>query len=103
MTHRMLARGAAVLLSVLCGCAAPGAEKVAMPDCCPACKVRVLKRASLRGRVPAHTHVKYLCPSCGKQWEGEPASGTRAVCPKCRRTLQECPGCCAGRNAETPS
>lgn len=93
MIDRLMRCGFVVLLAALCGCAAPGPEGQGAPDYCPACKVRMVKRASLRGRVPAHTYVKYLCPSCGKGWEGEPAAGARVVCPKCKRTMNECPAC----------
>ena len=94
MIDRLLRCGSVVLLAALLGCAMPGAAGKEVPEYCPACKVKVLKRASLQGRVPAHTYVKYLCPSCGKGWQGDPAAGARAVCPKCRRTLNECPACC---------
>jgi hypothetical protein len=94
MIDRLVRYGSVVLLAALLGCAMPGAAGKEVPEHCPACKVRVTKRASLRGRVPAHTYVKYLCPSCGKGWEGEAAAGSRAVCPKCKRTLNECPACC---------
>lgn len=93
MRSARAACAAAILSLVLTGCAGlaqwRGAE-----ECCPACRVTVKKRASLLGRVPAHTHVRYLCSSCGKEWEGEAEGGAQAVCPKCGRTLKRCPACC---------
>lgn len=101
MVDCLMRYGAVMFLAALLGCAMPGAAGKEVPENCPACKVKVVKRSSLRGRVPAHTHVRYLCPSCGKGWEGEAAPGARAVCPKCKATLKECPACC-GKGAESP-
>ena len=86
--------GFAVLLAALLGCAAPGMTDAKAPEVCPACKVKTVTHRFRRMRVPAHTHVTYLCPSCGKEWSGEAEGSACAVCPACGKTLKECPSCC---------
>jgi hypothetical protein len=94
MKVRVMRSAAVVLFAALLGCAAPGATGAKAPVFCPACKVKTVTHRFRRLRVPAHTHVTYLCPSCGKEWTGEEEGGACAVCPACGKTLKECPGCC---------
>lgn len=101
MNNLLVRRGALVLLSALLGCAAPGGTGEKAPGLCPACKVKVVMHRFRRLRVPAHTHVTYLCPVCEKGWTGKTGDGPCAVCPACGTTVKECPGC-RGKGAAHP-
>ncbi|MCX6339973.1 MAG: hypothetical protein NTX71_08645 [Candidatus Aureabacteria bacterium] len=79
------------------GCASPGAKTGTAMPYCPKCKVRVARHRFLRASSrEGHTHVRYLCPSCGKEWSAAPDGTVRdtLVCPKCGCALKECPACC---------
>jgi len=89
--------GVLVLIASVLGCASPGAKTGTAMPYCPKCKVRVAGHRSLRaGSRGWHTHVRYICPSCGKEWSAARDGTVREVlvCPKCGCALRECPACC---------
>lgn len=64
---------------------------------CPKCKTEVVRHRFSRASSRAgHTHLRYVCPSCGKEWKAAPDGTAHEVmaCPKCGCALKECPSCC---------
>ncbi len=52
--------------------------------------------AERAGSRAGHTHVRYVCPSCGKEWKSAPDGAAQEVlvCPKLGCAPKECPSCC---------
>jgi hypothetical protein len=90
-------RAMLLMAAMIIGCASPGVKPGAALPYCPKCKVRVARHRFLRASSrEGHTHVRYICPSCGKEWSAAPDGTVRdtLVCPKCGCALKECPACC---------
>lgn len=86
---------ALIIIVSLFGCAGAGQLSKESAVYCPHCKVRVTGHRSLHGASRNWPEqIRYICPSCGKEWSGAAGSKVDApVCPKCGRAVKECPEC----------
>jgi len=86
---------ALIIIASLFGCAGVGQFSKGSAVYCPQCKVLVKGHRSTRGTSRNWPEqIKYICPSCGKEWSGAAGSKVDApVCPKCGRAVKECPAC----------
>lgn len=97
MRRSLIVLSGIIVIASLFGCAS--VKTTAKEDekaICPKCKKRLVYHKVPGRSMRRHRHVRYICPSCSKEWTGAPEKTGKEelVCPKCGCTLKECPACC---------
>ena len=95
MTRLLLRAATIAAIASVMGCASMEIKSKKDEILCPRCKVRVVRHRFSRSGSQGHRHVKYICPSCGKEWSGkiDTTGGEGLLCPKCGCVVMECPQC----------